>query len=553
MREILSLLFAANRLPPAVLTAATDLDVSRKIFGGEQPSNAGVEIFGSCFEKADVVRSLAERGDSAALVSLTGSYSLAIRHGAATTLVGSAVGPSNLFYAHTGAGFFYGTNVVDLVKQARLAWRWNWAALADMTALEHCVDGETNHADVRKVEPGSVVRFDGASVSSWQMPWADRFNCERASPEGAVDALVGSCRRYIERDVVVSMSAGFDSRLLLACLLASGVKPRLITMGHADSTDVRVSAAIARRFSLRFDRVPLQASSYMEFGADIVRITGGAKSFQNWHTYAYAKNAPLTRESRVFIGSNGEAARSYYLDKGVAAIAAGMIAPMAAKRAFWTRKLRCIFRDDELALLHPHFAAQFGGSDFSGRLHRLRTLSPGPLLQGLDRFYTEQRVSTFIANGLSLVDAHTRIAAPMLDRQWLSHIWNLPRRWKMDSRWHRFAIARLCPLLLDFEEESTGRPMLPHSRSLYWLPRRRNREPTVPYMDYAHLMQSAEVLQFVHDARDRLEPIAKPELASLIFDRHKSGDNRTRAASFLLTMLFFTDCLRRQGIQTPAD
>lgn len=531
--------------------ATTPLDVHRGIH--QSQLNSDIEVFGSCFAKTDVIRGLAERGDLAALVSLAGSYSLAIRSSATVMLAGSAVGPGNLFYTHTSEGFFYATNIVDLLKRARLPWRWNWTALADLTALEHCVDGETLHTDVRKVRPGSVVRFDGRNLSTWQMPWTDRVSRQQASPEGAVDALVESCRHYTDSDVVVSMSAGFDSRLLLACLLASGVKPRLLSMGHTESTDVRVSAAIARKFDLPFARVPLHAPAYMQLGTEIVRVTGGTKSFQNWHTYAYAKNAPFGKDSRVFIGANGEAARSYYLDKGVAAVAAQMLASAVAKNAFWTRKMRPIFRDDELAMLNPRFAAQFGGADFTARLQRLRDLSPGPLLQGLDRFYTEQRVSSFIANGLALIDVHARTAAPMLDRQWMSQVWNLPRRWKMGSQWHRFAIAKLCPALLAFEEEGTGEPMRQAPRSLYWLPTGGPRQPTVPYMDYARLLRSDELLKFVHDARDRLQPIAQPGLLPLVFNRHRSGDSRTRAASFMLTMLFFVDCLRDEQIDTASN
>lgn len=512
--------------------------------------NTTVEIFGSCFASADAIRNLVARNDLSALSNLEGHYSLAIRSGATVTLVGSAVGPSNLFYVSTNAGFFYAPSVVDLLKQARIPWRWHWTALADLTALEHCVDGETIHADIRKVKPGNVVRFDGRNLSSSQATWTDRVCSKEASPQGALDSLVASCLRHVAQDVVVSMSAGFDSRLLLACLLASGVKPRLITMGHSDSTDIRVSAAIARKFNLRFEMVPLDASAYMNFGQDIATVTGGTKSFLNWHTYAYAKNAPLTKESRIFIGSNGEAARSYYLDKGIASVAAQSVASEPVKSALWTRKMRPIFQDDELAMFDPNLAAQFAGTGFLARVQRLQSLSPGRLLSGLDHFYTEQRVSNFITNGLSLVNVHAQVAAPMLDRQWMSHIWNLPRSWKLNSKWHRFAIARLCPALLAFEEEATGKPMRGTSKSLYWLPVRRRQQPSVPYMDYQSLLRNDAIVEFAHGGRDGIKSLARPELVSLVFDRHRRGENRTRAASFLLTMLFLGRCLQSANIKT---
>ncbi len=257
-------------------------------------------------------------------------------------------------------------------------------------------------------------------------------------------------------DVVVPISAGFDSRLLLSCVLASGVKPRLITMGDGSGTGARVAQMIAKRFRLRVDLVPLSIEDFLAHGPAIVEITAGAKTFQNWHSYALAKRAPSIANARVLIGANGEAARTYYLDKGLASQAAEALVSQPVKHAFWRVKLRPVFEREELSLLHPGLAREYRGRAMQGRVARLVDLSGGPLLTGLDRFYTEQRVSNFIANSIAMVDASARACTPMLDHAWMAQVWNLPREWKLDSRWHRFAISKLCPELLEFAEERIG-------------------------------------------------------------------------------------------------
>jgi asparagine synthase (glutamine-hydrolysing) len=380
------------------------------------------------------------------------------------------------------------------------------------------------------------------------MPWIERMGPVTGSPSGAVDALVQACQRYAEGDVVVSMSAGFDSRLLLACLLSAGIKPRLITMGAPSSTDARVSEAIARQFGLRIDIVPLQAENYFASAQAIMRLTSGAKTFQHWHTYAYAKNAPLNSDSRIFIGSNGEAARSYYLDKGIAGWIADRIPGHALLHKFWSMKLRPLVSGADLAMLQPEFAAQLSEAGLVKRRERIVSLARGGgLLESLDRFYTEQRVAHFITNGLALVNANATPAVPMLERAWMSQVWSLPRGWKMDSKWHRYAIRQLCPQLLEFPEEKTGLPMRGSSRPLYWLP---SRSParSIPYMDYEQLFRGAAVSQLIADSAELIEPVAQPAFVRQVFARHREGENLSRLASFLLTMLYLCRSLREAEI-----
>jgi hypothetical protein len=501
--------------------------------------NSTVDIHGACFADRDTIVRLADSGDYAKLVTLGGNYSLVIRTRTATLLIASAFGPPNLFYVYRSDRLFHAARVLDVVREARIDWSWNWRAVADLTALEHCVDDETLHADVSKLGPGMVVRCDEQGLAKWRLPWEERTRCFNPSPRGAVDALSESAVRQAGSDPIVSMSAGFDSRLLLACLLAAGLKPKLITMGAATSTDAVVSTAIARKFGLSIDTIELNESDYRDAGDDIVQISGGAKTLQNWHTYLYAKGAGLPPSAHLFIGSNGEAARTYYLDKGVAARMIDALGSSQAKRAFWRRKLQPIFTSDELQLLAAPLSQQFGPERLAARAQRLCSLTPGSLLAGLDTFYTEQRVSNFIANGLALVAAHACPVTPMLDQAWMAQIWNLPRRWKLDCAWHRYAIERLCPALLSFPEEKTGQPMRATSRFLYWASRG-SPSHRVPYVDYRSLLRKAELAANVKQHREELEALASPELITMVLDRHAAGADRLRAASFLITMLHLT-------------
>jgi hypothetical protein len=83
----------------------------------------------------------------------------------------------------------------------------------------------------------------------------------------------------------------------------------------------------------------------------------------------------------------------------------------------------------------------------------------GDFLSSLDHFYYHQRVKNFIGNGLKLYGQFGKVVAPMADPHWVAVAKSMPRRLKLGSRWHRHAIAKLCPELLAFPEQATGRPM----------------------------------------------------------------------------------------------
>jgi asparagine synthase (glutamine-hydrolysing) len=81
-------------------------------------------------------------------------------------------------------------------------------------------------------------------------------------------------------------------------------------------------------------------------------------------------------------------------------------------------------------------------------------------LPGLTRYYFEQRVPNFYANGIKMYMDSSQWRSPFHSRRWIDQIWNLPASWKLGSNWHRFAIAKNMPKLLEFPEENGLVPKL---------------------------------------------------------------------------------------------
>ena len=156
------------------------------------------------------------------------------------------------------------------------------------------------------------------------------------------------------------------------------------------------------------------------------------------------------------------------------------------------------------------------GPGWRRRLDRLVAASRGrDFMSSLDHFYYHQRVKNFIGNGLKVYGQFGRVVAPMTDTRWVAVAKSMPRSSKLDSRWHREAINELCPELLSFPEQATGRPMAANPGALYWTKKRRRerrRRGGPPYADYADWFASAIFRDMIMDRREAMSELMSSEL-----------------------------------------
>jgi asparagine synthetase B (glutamine-hydrolysing) len=152
-----------------------------------------------------------------------------------------------LFARDTNGRVHLGGNVFDVAHSAGLAWEWNKRAIRCLALFGHTVGRDTLHPRVFRAPNDAVMEFDREGATERSLgSWAP-VRSEQLSVHEALAVL----RRVFERDVagapvLLSLSAGYDSRLLLALCLAAGVRPRCVTMGPEGATDVEVAQVICR-------------------------------------------------------------------------------------------------------------------------------------------------------------------------------------------------------------------------------------------------------------------------------------------------------------------
>jgi hypothetical protein len=495
-----------------------------------------VKVLGYCHAPPARIASLIDSGNARAVVHLGGNFVIVATRGTEVWIVTAPYGAVTYFFSSGPGGFSHGQTVSEILSHSTFDWRWNHRALTDFFALEHLTGCDTLHADVHRTPAASVLHWDGNALSQWSAAWSQIHQPYEAQGDAdrMVDILCEEVARCAGSSPVVSASGGFDSRVLLAALLAGGTKPELIVQGYPSSTDRVVVEAIGRRFGLKVRAVVPTTEDYLHGAERICRATNGTKPAGHWHTYIYPAKAGLDSNDRLFVGANGEFVRTYYLDKGVVARAADWLPPQLGLKEFWKRKIKPELKGRDLSGLCPELAGHLRqGSDL--QVARLAGARPGgSLLRQLDHFYLEERVRHFIANGLTLYGLSARWVAPFLCPAWVAEADKLPRRWKLGSNWHRYAIARLCPELLDFPEEKVAPTMARKHPPLYWLPSRR-RQQVVPYADYKAVFADERVLSVLLDhAPDIGDLIDERFVRDLVREHRTNGGMRQRAISILL-------------------
>jgi asparagine synthase (glutamine-hydrolysing) len=388
----------------------------------------------------------------------------------------------------------HGATVFDVVRSAGLSWRWNRRAIQHVAAFEHPLGTETIHPSVFRIAPGSIVYETTAGIS--ERRWFDERAWFRGRESGGVSlaqavAVLESVFREMPRDNPwLSLSAGFDSRVLLAAMLADDRRPQCACMGRPDSTDVVVAGRIAERLGLPFSRIDIETADYLRFGREATRVTSGGKSSRHYHTYIFAQKLGLGPADRHFVGSNGEFARTFYFD-------AGPLAQLVDKGPGFPVRL----------LAHERIRSRTRGSAvldvLGGSREQLARdfakLAPsvGTPLDRLDLLYAYQRVRHLIGHGLAMYAEASAVHSPFLDVRWMQAVAALDRTDKLGGNYPRAALARLAPQLLAFPRETESRPVQPRAPWSYPLQRR---PPGVDYAPHRELCGVPEVIERVIDS-----------------------------------------------------
>jgi hypothetical protein len=481
------------------------------------------------------------------LLKLEGEYVIALESNKEKFIVSSPYGIHQYYYSIVNGELFHDDTVLGVLKKSDLKWKWNWNSLANLMQLDFVLENDTLHPDIKRLPAGSILQFRDNKIKITSTRWEDFHKNYYSTPMDALDKFNNVILKSADSNSVVSMSAGFDSRLILSSLLKNNFKPRLLTMGFDQSTDVVITKEIANYFNLPLEIIELNHMDYIKYGKIISKLTNGHSTAGHWHTYLYLKMSSLNRENKVLIGTNGEFARSFLFDKGLLAKFTNIFSPMLIG-SFWDRKLHStILNNIDIKGVNDNLLKEISDVKVKNeRINNLKKLSYNSLLSGMDRFYLEQRVKNFMCNGVKLSEENVSINLPYMDREWINDIWNLDRKWKFGSNWHRFAINENCKNLMQFPTGDSNKIDF-RAQNFYWL--RKGNQNKVPYHKSEEWFKSDEFLDFIYQNSDLLSDLFSKTTLVKILEEQKINGNRTELIIFLFTILFWKINLYEEKIK----
>jgi len=270
------------------------------------------------------------------------------------------------------------------------------------------------------------------------------------SPEEAVEAVTDHLRKVsaevasaFPARVNTALSGGFDSRLIVAGLLAAGLQPRLFVYGDDGSIDVTIARSVANAIDLALNAIDKSELNRDLPMPDLESLEQSALFFDGLPNDGIDDRGADRRTrlqqtadgSIALNGGGGEIFRNYFHLPDRAFTARDIV------RAFYRGFSRGVFRDrDSLANYEARLAASIQnivGMSEAGK-ERL-TRAQVELLYPLFRCHYWMGVN----NSVSV--RHGYYATPLADRESVRLAQRLPLRWKNAGAFQSRLVVALHP------------------------------------------------------------------------------------------------------------
>lgn len=406
---------------------------------------------GEVEEQAVVARM---RDDPSTLARLLPPFAAvaADEHGA--TMVADSMGFRQLFHSEPGD-----PDRCVMSTSALLAGRQSGASLDEValgvqSQLGWQLGQRTLHTGIRKLAPGAVASLGASGIV------VDHPQPVDGSPIVLAEAVTQAAavlRESLEvllddhPDAVLQLTGGMDSRLLLAAVPRSRRRGlRAMTLGDADSGDVRIASQLAARDGIRHEVYraadisgvrPDEAWEASRSAA--IRLDGMADPITlavlGWDERSFDQGVRIS-------GLGGEVARGFYY------LGAVHDRPVTAHEASRLGAWRMFVNESvEPGMLVDDFAAA-ARHDADAELFAALSDGDAEWFRATDSLYLRHRMQRWAGTTDTAVAYQRIVVNPMLDERFLGLAQRLAPQQKADSRF-------LASLLMELDPDLGGIPL----------------------------------------------------------------------------------------------
>ena len=368
--------------------------------------------------------------------------------------------------------FVHGKNVFEVVEKAQIPWKWNNNALNSIALLGFCLENDSLHQDIQRVNPACIYYYcEQLNIIKDTFP-TDVFSGDRLSLDEALEEYNSVCDRYYSDRVCLSLSAGYDSRVLLASLLKRGIKPIVGTEGSPDSEDVQIASAIARDFALEHRVIQLTENDFIKSADTIVEATSGELLLSGgWGAFLFLQQVQFPQNMLHLAGSNGALFKSFYFNLGILCQVVDRFPKSLLKQYFNTYLIYRLrkYQNSTKAFLWNKQSLQ--PQQVSDRCYRLSAIDHCQFSDRLDYFHTYHRVRNYTSQGIALYNLVNLTSSPFLDYRVVTAGARLNRKYKLNKFFHQQILLDSYPQLINYPLNGSSISTKLVERNFYWLKR----------------------------------------------------------------------------------
>jgi hypothetical protein len=225
----------------------------------------------------------------------------------------SSSGLAPVYWMDEDGATYFSSRIDPLVQTSLRRLRPDWSAWAAILRLGYAVGARTPFEDVRRLEHASTLERGPtggiATVGRWT--WAEEplLPFEEAL-ERLVEALRGAAEALDGRDLVLGLSGGGDSRIVLASLVGNGARPNLRALtlpgNWGRDEDERLARRAAAAAAVPHTVLELELDGYWRDADRVARATDYQQALEWAWLAPLAKRTEAESEALMLDGLAGD-------------------------------------------------------------------------------------------------------------------------------------------------------------------------------------------------------------------------------------------------------